>query len=272
MPHRNLLLTLDIGNTNVVLGAFDGAELAAHWRMSTRRNMTADELALTIRGLFELAGLGDPKERALGAAASSVAPPLDRAIREWGARYLGGSLLVVDRSVDLGIGIRYSPPEAVGADRLVNAVAAYHAHGGPCVVVDFGTATTCDAVADNGDYLGGAIFPGVGISLEALVQAASKLPRVELQKPAAAIGKTTTDSLVSGLVYGYAAQVDGMVRRFQTELGGDAKVIATGGLAELICAESETVQSVEPWLTLEGLRLIWQRVRGAHAASKTGSS
>jgi type III pantothenate kinase len=263
MPTPDLLLTLDVGNTNIVLGAFDGADLVAHWRMSTRKNMTADELALTMRGLFDLSGLGDPGARVLGAAASSVTPPLDRAIREWGATYLDGRLLVVDRGLDLGVRIHYSPPEAVGADRLVNAVAAYHGHGGPCVVVDFGTATTCDAVAENGDYLGGAIFPGVGISLEALVQAASKLPRVELRKPAAAIGTTTTDSLVSGLVYGYAAQVDGMVRRFQDELGGGAKVIATGGLAELICAESATVQSVEPWLTLEGLRLIWERTQAA---------
>lgn len=260
MPH--LLLALDVGNTNITLGAFEGERLAAHWRMSTRKNMTADELALTVRGLFELAGLDDPARSVLGAAASSVAPPLDRAIREWGARYLGGNLLVVDRTLDLGIGIRYNPPEAVGADRLVNAIAAHHTHGGPCIVVDFGTATTCDAVAENGDYIGGAIFPGIGISMEALFQAASKLPRVELEKPNTAIGATTTDSMVSGLVYGYAAQVDGMVRRFQLEMGGNANVIATGGLAELICAESETVQSVEPWLTLEGLRLIWER----HAA------
>lgn len=257
---RDLLLALDVGNTNIVLGAFAGSELVAHWRLSTRKSMTADELALTVRGLFALAALGDPAVRVLGAAASSVAPPLDRAIREWGSEYLSGNLLVVDRTLDLGIGIRYNPPEAVGADRLVNAIAAHHAHGGPCIVVDFGTATTCDAVAENGDYMGGAIFPGVGISMEALFLAAAKLPRVELQTPATAIGTTTTDSMVSGLVYGYAAQVDGMVRRFQTELGGDARVIATGGLAELICAESETVQSVEPWLTLEGLRLIWERI------------
>lgn len=252
-----LLLALDVGNTNITLGAYEDEALVGHWRMATHRNMTADELALAFQGLFRLNGLGDPHERLLGAAASSVVPPLDRAIREWGARYLRGRLLIVDRNLDLGIGIRYNPPEAVGADRLVNAIAAHSVHGGPCIVVDFGTATTCDAVAENGDYLGGAIFPGIGISTEALNLAASKLPRVELRKPGAAIGQSTTESLVSGVVYGYAGQVDGIVRRFQRELGGRARVIATGGLADLISAESETIETVDPWLTLEGLRRIW---------------
>jgi len=267
MDNDHLLLALDVGNTNITLGAYRSEDLVGHWRMATHPNLTADELALTIKGLFEMDGLGDPHVVLDGAAASSVVPPLDRAIREWGARYLHGKLLVVDRSLDLGIGICYYPPEAVGADRLVNAVGAYRKYGGPCVVVDFGTATTCDAVAENGDYLGGAIFPGIGISTEALNRAASKLPRVELRKPEAAIGRSTNDSLVSGVVYGYAGQVDGLVRRFRKELGGHARVIATGGLADLISAESETVQTVDPWLTLEGLRLIWERCGGSALSS-----
>lgn len=262
MANEHLLLALDVGNTNITLGAYRGESLIGQWRMATHPNVTADELALTIKGLFALGGLGDPGETLDGAAASSVVPPLDRSIREWGERYLHGRLLVVDRSLDLGIGIRYNPPEAVGADRLVNAIAAYHAYGGPCVVVDFGTATTCDAVAANGDYLGGAIFPGIGISTEALNRAASKLPRVELRKPGAAIGRSTNDSLVSGVVYGFAGQVDGLVRRFREELGDLTRVVATGGLADLISAESETIETVDPWLTLEGLRLIWLRCGG----------
>lgn len=258
MPH-DLLLALDVGNTNITLGAYRGDDLIAHWRMGTNRHITADELALAFSGLFRLQGLGEPTEVLAGAASSSVVPPLDRAIRDWGECYLDGRILVVDRTVDLGITIRYNPPEAVGADRLVNAVAAFHTYGGPCIVVDFGTATTYDAIADNGDYLGGAISPGLGISADALHRAASKLPRTELAKPKSAIGATTADSLTSGLVYGYASQVDGMVRRFRKELGPNARAIATGGLAGLICAETEEVEKVDPWLTLDGLRLIWDR-------------
>lgn len=258
-----LLLALDVGNTNTTLGAFDGPEMITHWRMATHRAMTADELALTVRDLFALADLDAPSRCLKGAVAASVVPTLDRAIREWGDRYLGGRLLLVDRTMDLGITIRYIPPEAVGADRLVNAIAAYNEYGGPCIVVDFGTATTFDVVADNGDYLGGAISPGIGISTEALFRNASKLPRVDIVAPTAAIGKTTSDSLTSGVVYGYASQVDGMVRRIRKELGTEAKVIATGGLAEVICKETETARLVDPWLTLKGLALIWRRVKGA---------
>lgn len=260
---NRLLLALDVGNTNITLGAYRGEDLVGHWRIATHPNLTADELALTITGLFALDGLGDPGETLEGAAASSVVPPLDRAIREWGSRYLQGRLLIVDRGLDLGIRIHYNPPEAVGADRLVNALAAFHAYGGPCIVVDFGTATTCDAVAENGDYLGGALFPGIGISTEALNRAASKLPRVELRKPVTAIGRSTTESLVSGVIYGYAGQVDALVRRFRLELGQPARAVATGGLADLISVESETIETVAPWLTLEGLRLIWRRCGGS---------
>jgi len=258
-----LLLALDVGNTNITLGAFDGPEMITHWRMATHRTMTADELALTVRDLFALADLDAPSRCLKGTVAASVVPTLDRAIREWGDRYLNGRLLLVDRTVDLGITIRYIPPEAVGADRLVNAIAAYHEYGGPCIVVDFGTATTFDVVADNGDYLGGAISPGIGISTEALFHNASKLPRVDIVAPTTAIGKTTSDSLTSGVVYGFASQVDGMVQRIRKELGTEAGVIATGGLAEVICKETETARLVDPWLTLKGLALIWRRVKGA---------
>jgi len=262
MPH-DLLLALDVGNTNITLGAYRGEELIAHWRMGTNRHITPDELALTLDGLFRLQGLAEPTHELVGAAASCVVPPLDRTIRDWGECYLDGRVLVVDRNVDLGIAIRYNPPEAVGADRLVNAVAAYRAYGGPCIVVDFGTATTYDAIAANGDYLGGAISPGLGISADALHRAASKLPRAELATPTTAIGATTAASLNSGLVFGYAAQVDGMVRRFRKELGEGARAIATGGLAGLICAETTEVEKVDPWLTLDGLRLIWGKTMNA---------
>lgn len=258
MSH-DLLLALDVGNTNITLGAYRGLDLIAHWRMGTNRHITPDELALALDGLFRLQGLGEPTHELAGAAASCVVPPLDRTIRDWGQCYLDGRILVVDRNVDLGISIRYNPPEAVGADRLVNAVAAFHTYGGPCVVVDFGTATTYDAIAENGDYLGGAISPGLGISADALHRAASKLPRAEISTPNSAIGTTTADSLSSGLVYGYAAQVDGMVRRFRKELGEQTRAIATGGLAGLICAETQEVEKVDPWLTLDGLRLIWEK-------------
>lgn len=256
---RDLLLAIDVGNTNLTLGAFRGSELIQHWRLATRRHMTADELALNVEALFNLVDLGHPRERVAAASAASVVPTLDRAIREWGDRYLGGNLLLVDRGTDLGVTVHYVPPEAVGADRLINAIAAYEEYGGPGIVVDFGTATTFDAVSATGDYLGGAIFPGIGISADALFAAAAKLPRVELRKPGPPIGRTTVDSLTGGMVYGYASMVDGMVRRFRDELGPDAQAIATGGLADLIAAESDTLGIVDPWLTLKGLRLLWER-------------
>lgn len=257
--NSSLLLAVDIGNTNITLGAFDGDKLVTHWRVATRRHMTADEFAVTLHGLFELAGIHAPDESLLGAAVSSVVPTLDRSLREWGRRYLEGRILVVDRNTDTGLKVCYTPPEAVGADRLVNAVAARAAGEGPCIIVDFGTATTLDVVTSDGSYIGGAIFPGVGIASEALFHAASKLPRADLEAPGKAIGQTTATSLSSGMVYGYAAFVDGMVRRFRKELGAEVRAIATGGLAELICAETETVDTVDPWLTLTGLRLIWER-------------
>lgn len=260
----NALLAVDIGNTNVTLGVFDLSDpakpsLAHHWRMATHREQTSDEILVTLRGLTELAGC--KMESFRDAIVSSVVPPLLPIWERVCSKLLGKAPLVVGPGIKTGMPVRYENPREVGADRIVNAVAAFELMGGPVIAVDFGTATTWDCVSEKGEYLGGAIFPGIVISMEALFDRTSMLHRVELARPRSVIGRTTTQSIQSGLLFGYAGLVDAMVRRIKTELGESARVIATGGLAQRIAAETETIERVEPYLTLEGLRLLFEKNR-----------
>jgi len=255
-----MLLAIDVGNTNIVIGAYRGADLVSHWRVRTDRERTADEHGMLVKDLLEYAGIG--MEAIRGIAICSVVPPMMPALLGLSRKYFGVEPLVVDADPEkLGIEIRYEPPSDVGADRLVNAIAAYRLYGGPGIVVDFGTATTFDAISAEGAYLGGAIAPGIGISTEALFRAAARLPRIDLIKPRSVIGRNTVESMQSGILYGFAGQVDEMVRRFRGELGAEAKVIATGGLAELIAREAVSIQIVNPLLTIEGLRMVWEQNR-----------
>ncbi len=256
-----MLLTIDIGNTNITLGLYQGDVLGPRWRLSTVHDRTADEYGLQFVAL--LAHSGHTPDDLRGICLASVVPPLTHAIVEACRRFLHHDPLVVDAGVKTGVRIRYENPRAVGADRIVDAVAVRHLYGTPACVVDFGTATTFDAITREGDYLGGAIAPGIGIAAEALFQRAAKLPRVSLERPPSAIGRNTVHAMQSGLLFGYVGLVEGMVARFRRELGDDMKVIATGGLAELIARETDVIQVVAPWLTLDGLRLIWGLNRGA---------
>jgi len=250
-----MLLTIDIGNTNVTLGLFRGDELGPRWRLATEHERMPDEYGLQILGLLSHAGLS-PQDLS-GVCLASVVPPLTGKFTEACRVYLGYDPLVVDAGIKTGVRIRYEDPRAVGADRVADAAAVQKLYGTPACVVDFGTATTFDAISANGDYLGGAIAPGIGIAAEALFQRTAKLPRVELQRPPAAIGRNTVHSMQSGLLFGYAALVEGMVARFRKELGPQTKVIGTGGLAELVAKETDVIQIIAPWLTLDGLRIIW---------------
>lgn len=249
------LFCTDIGNTNVVMGLYEGEELVTHWRINTDHQKTADEYAMLILDLFERSGQ-DPAA-VEGVIVSSVVPPLTGIFEKLSQRYFHQDALVISEAVQTGVRIRYDNPAEVGADRVVAVVAVYHHYGGPACIVDFGTATTFDALSAKGDYLGGAIAPGIGIAAEALFQRTAKLPRVDLVRPPAIIGKNTVNSMQSGLLFGYVGLVEGIVARFREELGPDMKVIATGGLAPLIAAETDVIEAVEPWLILEGLRLIW---------------
>jgi type III pantothenate kinase len=250
-----MLLTIDIGNTNLTLGLYDGETLGPRWRLATDHERMPDEYGLQFVGLLEHAGRS-PGELT-GICLASVVPPLTGKVVQACRQYLGQSPLVVDAGVRTGVRIRYEDPRAVGADRIADAAAVQRLYGGPACVVDFGTATTFDAISAEGDYLGGAIAPGIGIAAEALFLRTAKLPRVDLQRPPAAIGRNTVHAMQSGLVFGYVALVEGMVARFRAELGPDTRIIATGGLAELISAETEVIQIIAPWLTLDGLRFIW---------------
>ncbi len=250
-----MLLTIDIGNTNVTLGLFRGEELGPRWRLATEHERMPDEYGLQILGLLSHASLS-PQDLT-GVCLASVVPPLTGKFTEACRVYLGYDPLVVDAGIKTGVRIRYEDPRAVGADRVADAAAVQKLYGTPACVVDFGTATTFDAISANGDYLGGAIAPGIGIAAEALFQRTAKLPRVELQRPPAAIGRNTVHSMQSGLLFGYAALVEGMVARFRKELGPQTKVIGTGGLAELVAKETDVIQIIAPWLTLDGLRIIW---------------
>ena len=254
-----MLLTIDIGNTNIALGLYNGDVLGPRWRLATNHDRMPDEYGLQFVGLLDHSG--HTTEELHGICLASVVPPLTGKFVQACVEYLGHNPLVVDAGVKTGVRVRYEPPRAVGADRIVDAAAVQHLYGGPACVVDFGTATTFDAISKEGDYLGGAIAPGIGIASEALFLRAAKLPRVDLQRPPAAIGRNTTHAMQSGLLFGYVGLVEGMVSRFRSELGPDMKVIATGGLAEVIASETEVIQVIAPWLTLDGLRLIWERNR-----------
>jgi type III pantothenate kinase len=254
-----MLLCIDIGNTNITLGLYQGEELGPRWRLATDHDRMPDEFALQMLGLLQMAGLS-PKD-VDSAALASVVPPLTGKWVEVCRTSLGCEPLVVDAGVRTGVRIRYEDPKAVGADRVVDAAAAFRLYGGPAIIVDFGTATTFDAISADGDYLGGAIAPGIGIAAEALFSRAAKLTRVEITRPPSAIGRNTTHSIQSGLLFGNVGLVEGMVARFRTELGGQAKVIGTGGLAELIARETTVIEVLAPWLTLDGLRMIFEMNR-----------
>jgi type III pantothenate kinase len=250
-----VLLAVDIGNTNTVLGVFDGAELVESWRVKTDARDTADELALTYRGL--LAGL-----KIDGIAACSTVPAVLGQLRIMLERYYPDvPAVVVEPGVRTGVPLLYDNPRELGSDRIVNALAAYHLYGGPSIVVDFGTSTNFDVVSAKGEFLGGVLAPGIEISIDALASRAARLVKVELTRPRAVIGKSTVEALQSGILYGFAGQIDGLVRRIVAELGAPAAVIATGGLAQVVIAESETLQHHEPDLTLVGLRLVYERNR-----------
>jgi type III pantothenate kinase len=258
-----MLLAIDVGNTNIVLGVFEGARLAQSWRLATLRERTADELGILVTQLF--ANHAVPIDRVSGIILSSVVPPLTRTMEEMAEEYFGHTPLTVDPATNTGMPVLYSPASDVGADRVVNGVAAYEAYGratqSPVIVVDFGTATTFDAISSAGEYLGGVICPGIGISADALFQRAARLPRVDVRKPPAVIGDTTVTSMQSGLFFGYVSMVDGIVTRMRAELdrGKRSACIATGGMADIIASETTVIERVDPDLTLQGLRLIWER-------------
>ena len=252
-----MLLCIDAGNTQTVIGLFNDAELSDHWRIASLVERTHHELAVMIQQFNGFHGFSFESQIS-GVAISSGVPRVTTELREMCERYFGFSPLVLEPGVRTGMPILYDNPKEVGADRIANAVAAYELYGGPSIVVDFGTANTIEAVSDKGEYLGGAIFPGIEISLDALFARAAALRRVELVEPRHVIGKSTVESIQSGALYGFSGQVDALVERFQKELG-DCTVVATGGLAEPILPHSRTIQHYEPWLTLQGLRIVFER-------------
>jgi type III pantothenate kinase len=254
-----VLLTIDAGNTQTVVGLFNEAELVDHWRIATVADRTSDELALMMQQFLGFHGFSFD-DSITGVAISSGVPRVTAELRQMTERYFGFDPLVLEPGVRTGMPILYDNPKEVGADRIANAVGAYDLYGGPSIVVDFGTATTIEAISDRGEYLGGAIVPGVEISMDALFGRAAGLRRVELTEPKHVIGKSSAESIQAGMLYGFSAQVDGLVDRFVAELG-PCEVIATGGLAEPIIEHSRTVQHYEPWLTLYGLRIIFERNR-----------
>ncbi len=258
-----MLLAIDVGNTNIVLGVFEGQQLIESWRLATLRERTSDEIGIWVAQLFEHRAIDTTKVS--GIVMGSVVPPLTGTFMKMAQRYFGMTPLNVDSSVDTGMPILYKHPAEVGADRILNSVAGYRLYGRerrcPLVVVDFGTATTFDAISEKGEYLGGVICPGMQISADALFQRAARLPRVDMRKPCEVIGRTTVGAIESGLYYGYIGLVDGVVRRMRSELGDNTACIATGGLAGIIAPEVDLIEHVDPDLTLHGLRMVWERNR-----------
>jgi type III pantothenate kinase len=256
-----MLLVIDVGNTNIVLGIFEGDKLIQHWRLSTKKGQTVDECGIMVRNLFSLNGLNhsDVKDIVI----SSVVPPIMPTLEEMTRQYFNLQPLIVGPGVKTGMPILYENPREIGADRIVNGVAGFHRYGGPLIIVDLGTAITFCVISAKGEYLGGAITNGIVIGMDALFQRTAKLPRIDLVKPKKVIGRNTVDSMRSGLFYGYVGQIDGIVRRIKAELGTDAIVVATGGKAELFAAESETINKVDAMLTLEGLKIIYEMNRGS---------
>jgi len=262
-----MLLVLDVGNTNTVLGVYESgvpgfagpekSRLIAHWRVATVRTHTVDEYGVLFRNLFAIGKVDAADVR--GIIISSVVPPMDSTLREVCEKYFHLRPLFVEPGVKTGMPIHYDNPQEVGADRIVNGVAAFEKYGGPCVVVDFGTATTFDAVSRRGEYLGGVISPGIGISAQALFENTARLPLVDVRMPAKLIGTNTVGSIQSGMFFGYLGLVDGILERMVAELGADTKIVATGGLASLIGEHSKYIKEVDDLLTLDGLRIIWER-------------
>src|ERR1041385_6553395 len=268
-----MLLVLDVGNTNTVLAVYENSaagfagkatspRLMAHWRVATVMTHTVDEYGVLFRNLFAIGKV--EAEDVRGIIISSVVPPMDSTLREVCERYFHLKPLFVEPGVKTGMPIHYDNPQEVGADRIVNGVAAYEKYGGPCVVVDFGTATTFDAVSRKGEYLGGVISPGIGISAQALFENTARLPLVDIRKPSKLIGTNTVGSIQSGMFFGYLGLVDGILERMVAELGSDTKVVATGGLAPLIGEYSKYIKEVDDLLTLDGLRIIWERNAPTH--------
>jgi len=251
-----MLLTIDVGNTNLTLGLYEGEQLGAHWRLATDNNRMPDEYGLQFLGLLQNAG--KTLKDIHGISLASVVPPLTGRVIQACREYLKQEPLVVDAGIKTGLKIRYEDPRTVGADRVCDAVAVLKFYGGPACVVDFGTATTFNAITKDGEYLGGAITAGVNLAAESLFTHAAKLPRIDLQRPPSVIGRNTIHAMQSGLLFGYVSMVEGMVARFRSELGSDMKVIATGGMAEVIAKETQVVNFIAPWLTLDGLRMIWE--------------
>jgi len=250
-----MLLVMDVGNTTIMIGVYDGEKRLAAWRLATLRGRTVDEYGVLARGLFDLARLDLASVDAM--IVSSVVPPLNPVIEEMGKVYMGRQPLFVEPGVKTGMPVLTENPHEVGADRIVNGVAAFARWGGPVIVMDFGTATTFDVVSARGEYLGGAIAPGIGISSEALFEKAARLPRVAVRRPPRVIGRNTVHSMQSGLYFGYAGLVEGIVRRIKEELVEPARVVATGGLSKTLADEMPFVEAFDPFLTLEGLRLVY---------------
>lgn len=253
-----MLLAVDVGNSNTVVGVFEGADLVHHWRVSTEPHRTPDEIALNLQGLLNFAGLSLRKDLH-GIVVASVVPPVTEIYREMAERYLSVPPIVVEPGVRTGISMRVDNPREIGADRIVNAVASAALYGAPSLVVDFGTAISFDAVDRDGAFVGGAITPGIRVSTDALADNAARLPKVEIVKPPHVMGRSTVAALQSGIIHGFAGQVDTIVERLSGELGPGVTTVATGGLASLVLDSCTSIDHHDPWLTLKGLRLIWER-------------